>query len=124
MKIEIRSRTFPMTDSIKDFSERRLLLALSKYGPELSRVGVILSDINGPRGGVDKQCVIRVLGRDGWGAIVRDVESDMYAAIERSVDRVARAVARRVAQRQDIPASAIRRATRSLGRIRLQRVAG
>ncbi len=55
-----------------------------------------LSDENGPRGGEDKRCRVRV-GVDGpQDVVVEDVESDLYIAIDRAADRAGRVVARRL----------------------------
>ena len=46
---------------------------------------------NGPRGGIDKFRRIRVYLLDAPVAVVEDVGSDLYAAIDHATDRVARA---------------------------------
>ena len=39
---------------------RRLAFAFGRFGPLLRRVAVRLTDLNGPRGGVDKACPLAV----------------------------------------------------------------
>jgi len=96
MRISIQCRGFSLTDALDNHVQQRLGFALSRAGNRLRRVDVRLSDINGPRGGVDKRCLIeaRLCGRTV--VVVEDVQADMYAAIDRAADRVGRTVLRRL----------------------------
>jgi hypothetical protein len=53
-------------------------------------VTVRLADLNGPRGGVDKQCRIIVKLRPGEEVVVKDTASEVETAIDRCADRVQR----------------------------------
>lgn len=57
-----------------------------------------ISDINGPKGGVDKRCVIlaTVSGRGGGELIARHFDADFYAAIAGAVHALKHLVARRL----------------------------
>ena len=68
------------------------------WGP--SRVTVNLDDVNGPRGGVDKQCRILVSLRRGTPVKVEDMDVDLASAVGRAADRAGNAVARRVERRR------------------------
>ncbi|HYG66633.1 MAG TPA: hypothetical protein VD838_03205, partial [Anaeromyxobacteraceae bacterium] len=63
-----------------------------------ARVRVVLSDVNGPKGGADKACRIDVRLRGGRAARATAVELDAYDAIDRAGRRVGRLVAREVAR--------------------------
>ena len=54
MQIDIQARNFPMTDALRNHTERRLGFALSARDDHIQRVIVRLSDINGPRGGAGR----------------------------------------------------------------------
>lgn len=62
----------------------------------IERVEVRLEDINGPKGGKDICCRIRVLMRGMRDVIIRDVESELMTAIDRAADRVGRTVSRKI----------------------------
>lgn len=97
MQIAIQSRGFSLTDALYNHVQNRLGFTLSRGASRVRRVEVRLSDINGPRGGVDKRCLIEVR-LDGLPVVVvQDVQSDMYTAIDRAAGRVARTVMRRLA---------------------------
>ena len=98
MVIAIQSRGFPLTDAIEDHVHTRLSFTLARGGDRIGRVVVRLSDLNGPRGGIDKRCLIEIK-LDGLSTVVvEDVQSDLYTAIDRATGRVGRTVNRRLAQ--------------------------
>ncbi|MBM3345572.1 MAG: HPF/RaiA family ribosome-associated protein [Betaproteobacteria bacterium] len=94
MRLAIRSHRFPMTDSLRNYTERRLRFALSMAAGKVNAVTVVLSDINGPRGGRDKCCRVRVSARDRQVMVIDDVEDNLYLAIDRAADRAGRTLAR------------------------------
>ena len=97
MHIEIQARDFSLTDALVDHVQKRLGFMLARAGTRIRRVGVRLSDLNGPRGGVDKRCLVEVR-LDGMPAVVvEDVQADMYTAIDRAAGRAGRTVMRRLA---------------------------
>jgi putative sigma-54 modulation protein len=113
MLISIHSRGFPLTDAIADHVHKRLGFTLARGGNRVGRVVVRLSDLNGPRGGIDKRCLIEIR-LDGLPAVViEDVQSDLYTAIDRAVGRAGRTVNRRLAldssRRNSVAAMQMRR---------------
>lgn len=56
---------------------------------------VRLLDLNGPKGGVDKECPVAVVLNPSWRPVlIVDTDADAAVAIEREADRAGRAVAR------------------------------
>lgn len=101
MQIDIQARSFSLTEALRDYTKRRLGFALSSRNEHIQRVRVRLSDINGPRGGDDKQCHIQVILSHLPDVIIEDTEADMYDAIDRAVDRAGRTVGRRLSRQRD-----------------------
>ncbi|MBL8301013.1 MAG: HPF/RaiA family ribosome-associated protein [Rhodanobacteraceae bacterium] len=87
-----------LTTAIRNYAQRRLHTALGRYRESLEAVYIQLADVNGPRGGIDKHCVIEVRRPARAPIIVRERDADLYVAIDRAADRVDRAVARRIAR--------------------------
>lgn len=102
MQIEIKSRDFSITDSLRDYAERRLHFTLSSTSQHINKVVMRLSDINGPRGGEDKRCRLHILLNGLPDAIIEDTESDMYIAINRAADRAGRSILRKVRRKQSL----------------------
>lgn len=93
MEISFRSEPFSLTGALRGYAERRLRFALPN-SPKLLRVSVLLKDVNGPRGGTDMGCRIRVALHGGGTAIVEEAQPDAYVAIDRACERVARTLYR------------------------------
>jgi ribosomal subunit interface protein len=98
MRIAILCRGILPTQAIRDYAQRRLKTALGRYQSVLASVQVRLADVNGPRGGVDKHCVVEVVGPAMTPIIVRERDADLYVAIDRAADRIDRATGRRIAR--------------------------
>ena len=97
MLIEIHCRDFVLTDALEDHVHKRFGFTLSRASGQIRRVDVTLSDLNGPRGGIDKRCLVQIR-LDGLQAVViQDVQSEMYSAIDRAAGRAGRTVMRRLA---------------------------
>ncbi|MEZ5739541.1 MAG: ribosome-associated translation inhibitor RaiA [Burkholderiaceae bacterium] len=94
MQIEIQARDFPLTAALRDHVEKRLRFALSRFSDRVQRVAVRLSDVNGPRGGQDKNCHLHVRLRGLPDIVVRNTESDLYVAVDRASGRAGRALRR------------------------------
>lgn len=96
MKIDVQTRDFSLTSALWKYTQWRLEMALGIREEHIQRVTVRLSDINGPRGGKDKSCRIRVNLDRHNDVVIEDVEEDMYTAIDRAASRAGRAVSRRI----------------------------
>lgn len=94
MKIEVRFRGLEPSDALRDHAARRIHFHLSRFGHEISSVYVRISDVNGPKGGVDKKCQITVRGRRFSTVVIDDLSGDAYSAVDMAVERVGRAVGR------------------------------
>ena len=98
MQVAIRSHGFPLTTAIEAYVQRRLRTALSHAIHHIRAVTVVLLDINGPRGGRDKVCRVRVTVTDRPVMVIDDTEDNLYLAIDRAADRAGRTTARKLAQ--------------------------
>ena len=95
---EIAVRTSGLPDgSLVPRVERRVRTALRRYAAHIRAVRVRLRDVNGPRGGVDKECTIAVrLALPHRLLLIEDVDASAAVATDRAADRAARAVVRAV----------------------------
>ncbi|NNJ94686.1 MAG: HPF/RaiA family ribosome-associated protein [Halobacteria archaeon] len=96
MLINIHSHGLSITHAIRERVDKRIRFALSRISHRLRRVDVRLSDLNGPRGGVDKRCLIEVRINRHPPVIVTDVQSDLYRCVDRASARAQRTVLRRL----------------------------
>jgi putative sigma-54 modulation protein len=90
MQITIRSTEVPLSSQRRQQIERRAVFAMSRLAWRVQRVDVSLGDLNGPRGGIDKQCRVRVHFDRGPAAVVQDRDSDLASLIDRCLARAGR----------------------------------
>ena len=101
MEIDIQAHNISLTRGLREHIKRRLGFSLSTRYERIRRILVRISDINGPRGGNDKRCLIQVVLPRQADVVIEDTESSLYAAIDRAVSRVSRTVMRRLARSRD-----------------------
>jgi putative sigma-54 modulation protein len=101
MMIHVRSRQVDVDKEVRAHIERRLQFNIGRFSPRILRVTVRFVDLNGPRGGVDKECRIEIRLLPTGSIYVEDRDANLYAAFDRAADRVARSVARTVKRSRD-----------------------
>ena len=100
MQIDIYANGFTTTGALRAHVTRRLQYAFGCCAKRISRTIVHLSDINGPRGGVDKRCQIQVRLAALSDVVIEDTEADMYVAIDLAAERASRIVVRHLARQR------------------------
>jgi len=89
MQVLFKSR-HPQATELRELSERRVRFVLRRLGWLVPRAQVQMSDVNGPRGGIDKRCQVE-LTTDGAGTVVvASVASDWRTALDIALTRAAR----------------------------------
>lgn len=96
MKIDIQARDFELTEGLREHVKHRLDFALSQFQDHIRGVVVHLTDVNGPRGGIDKRCSLRVRLNGRLHIVVDETEADFPIAVNRAADRAKRTLARRL----------------------------
>jgi putative sigma-54 modulation protein len=111
MNIQIHAQDFSLTEGLREHVARRLAYALNHGIDSVSRIVVRLSDVNGPRGGVDKRCGIEIRLKGSTAVAIEDTEVDLYVAIDRAAERAGRTLDRRLARRREFAAVSAARLT-------------
>ncbi|RLS37969.1 MAG: HPF/RaiA family ribosome-associated protein [Planctomycetota bacterium] len=102
MLIDVVHRNVRVTQEQKEWIQRRIDFALSRFARRIRRVSLIFSDINGARGGVDKKCRIVVTLSPQGEIMIDETAVNIEAAVAVISDRVARAISRTLERRQDL----------------------
>ncbi|MCX5743322.1 MAG: HPF/RaiA family ribosome-associated protein [Proteobacteria bacterium] len=100
MKLTIRTRHLDLGPELRDLLHRRLDFALGRLTTALHTVEVTIVDINGPKGGADKQCRIHVRGPALRTIVIEHVGTDVLATVSLAAERAAHAVTRSLARRR------------------------
>ncbi len=82
---------------------RRLGLKLAKFARSVERLSVRVTDVNGPRGGVDQVCRINVALIGLPPVVVEERAASLDAAIDSAITGAERAVRRRGQRRRMKP---------------------
>ncbi len=100
MQVIFESR-HPAGAVLRDVAVERVRFAMRRLAWLVPRAKVQLSDVNGPRGGTDKQCQIE-LSTPAGTVVVSSLAKDWRAALDLALQRAARVLVRSM-QRQSKP---------------------
>jgi len=93
MQVLFNSR-HPQATELRELTERRVRFVLRRLGRLVPRAEVRMSDVNGPRGGIDRRCQVD-LRTDGAGSVVvAAVAGDWRTALDDALARAARLLMR------------------------------
>lgn len=101
MKVDTRTQGIELTTRLQEHIDRCLNFGLDWARHDVSRVVINLSDINGPRGGNDKRCQLRIPLSRMRDVVIEEVADDLQVAIARAVDRAARSLERRLSRQRE-----------------------
>lgn len=94
MEIQVSGSRRMKSSKVIEYALRRLKLALDRFEYSIERVRVRFVDVNGPRGGEDKQCQITLRLKGSRMLVLRQRSSDIYTAIDLAAEVSKRKLAR------------------------------
>jgi hypothetical protein len=89
LTIDITSAGFVLTKALRGEVRRRLLLAMSRFEPEVHSVTARLAEAPSPLGGVDQRCRVRARLRSGLVLRAEAMDGQIQTAVGRSVSHLA-----------------------------------
>ena len=89
MQVLFKSR-HPQATDLRDLTERRVRFVLRRVGWLVPRAEVQMSDVNGPRGGIDKRCQVELRTDGAVSVVVASVASHWRTALDNALARAAR----------------------------------
>jgi ribosome-associated translation inhibitor RaiA len=99
----IRAVGTPLKTSDKDYLRRKLGRKLGKFVPAVERASVRMEDVNGPKGGIDKQCRIKVVLKGLPSVLVEERSHSVQAAMDLALTRAEYAVRQAMKRRSMRP---------------------
>jgi hypothetical protein len=103
MNLELRTRHLVVHPRIRELCQRHLLFALGRFEEHVRRVQLWIEDVNGPRGGRDLRCVLRLVLRHGGALAVECTDERLELAIAEVFDRGRSALVRTIQRRRWAP---------------------
>jgi len=110
---DIRSLGVEIDDDDRSYIQRKLGMKLGKFASSIERVSVRMEDTNGPRGGIDQICRIKVVLSGLPSVIVEIRDASLEAAIDGALAGAERAVRRALKRRRMKPIKAAARSSKS-----------
>ena len=96
MELSIKGHDLDLSESLRAYTERRLRCSLGGFAKRLESIEVRFSDVNGPRGGTDKNCAITVILRQLGIVFARAKGVNAFSTVDCAASRVRSALARRL----------------------------
>ena len=108
MNITTKTQGFELSNAIDAFVRNRLRVALKRLSASVVAIDVFAKDTNGPKGGIDKQVLIRVQLPNRQMLAIETTHENLYAAIEKGAKRTKRAVRRQLRKARHIEKQRLR----------------
>ena len=102
MRIRTSGLSEKAREHARDLAEKRIRRVLGRSTRHVARLSIRLGDLNGPRGGVDKFCVIDLQLHKGPRVRVRARHERLAAAVQEAASRARRAVYRELGRNRRI----------------------
>jgi ribosome-associated translation inhibitor RaiA len=93
MQVLFESRD-PQGAQLRELTERRVRFVMRRLTWLVPRAKVQLSDVNGPRGGVDKRCQIELKTESAGTVVITSVARDWRSALDSALARASRVLVR------------------------------
>lgn len=107
MKILFKSRD-PKAESLREWASQRVAFAFRRHPWAAPRATIRLSDLNGPRGGLDKECVIEVSAAGAAPVIIRSVADNWHAALNHALARASVTLQRMLRRTRELDSRSLR----------------
>ncbi len=120
MSVDVNWSALDSNEESKIIILRQLQYFLGRYRAVTTRVHVRFSDVNSPKGGCDKQCVVSLKLRHIGEIIIKGEGVNYLEVFQTSFERLVRSVRRELAKQRDKPIRINRReASKELEKIDL-----
>jgi ribosome-associated translation inhibitor RaiA len=97
--ISIRVHGIELTDELRKEVKRSVAFAVDRYDRQLHDVTVYLTDLNGPKGGVDKLCQITANLSRGNAVLILEKGTGILPTVNRAAHRLGPRVGRNIQRR-------------------------
>ena len=100
MQIQVHTSGFDLTPALAAWTHAKVTRSLQRLGDDVSTVDVYLKDLNGPKGGADKEAALRIKTRGAAPIFVDARKTNLYAAIEVAASGAKRCLSRTLKKQQ------------------------
>ena len=101
MDMNILDRNVQITSGQREHIERCVQFAFDRFGSHIRTIDISFTDVNGPRGGDDLQCRMKVVLLGKREIVVEGKGVSVEAIVAETADRAVLAVSRRLDRLRD-----------------------
>ncbi|OYW20847.1 MAG: hypothetical protein B7Z55_06685 [Planctomycetales bacterium 12-60-4] len=94
MRVNLTVKGVAKTPTLDRLLHHKLHYAFDQFGHWVRHVAMVLEDVNGPKGGVDKRCRVTVSVPRHPMVVVDGRGADLLAVVTDAIDRVTQSLAR------------------------------
>lgn len=102
MLVTLRTQGVELNEELRREAGRRLMFALDRHQDRLSELTVFISDLNGPRGGVDKLCQVTAVLKGLPPLTILEQTHNVLSGLTRAGRRLALRIDRRSKYRHSL----------------------
>lgn len=106
MNVQMVAQEFTLTPSLREHLEHCLRCAFARTRSKIARIIVQLRDLNGSDGSRDKLCQVNVTIPGQPEVVIREVQENMYNAIDFAMKRAAYRAMRLIMKKRKAPQEA------------------
>lgn len=99
MRLLIQTQGLLLSREDRDLIRSRIQQAFGRFGRQTVGATLHLQDINGPRGGQDKDCQL-VIELEDTTAVITDRGADLKAVVNRAIHRAVQTIRRQLKHQQ------------------------
>ena len=95
MLIKIHSQDVSINDKLRGYIQTKLRLTLGLYHDKIQRTDIFLKDVNGPKGGKDIACKIKVKADGHTPFVSQQTTEDVVSSVNIAAHKIKRTASRR-----------------------------
>lgn len=103
MDVNVNWSALNCNEKLKGVVSRRLTFLVGRFRSTIMKVRVRFSDVNGPKGGIDKQCVVKVKLWTAGEITIRGKGNEYQSVFQTSFERLIRSVRRELLKQREKP---------------------
>uniref|UniRef100_A0ABX1N726 HPF/RaiA family ribosome-associated protein n=1 Tax=Aromatoleum buckelii TaxID=200254 RepID=A0ABX1N726_9RHOO len=98
MRIDLQCSGLEAPSGLRDYVARRMRFAIGRFRDQIQWARIKVADVNGPRGGADKRCVVQLRLRNCPDVIFSVTGTDARPVVDLAAERVSQVLVRRLAR--------------------------
>lgn len=102
MQVHVHTSGFDLTPALAAWTHAKIARCLGRLSDDLSTVDIYLKDLNGPKGGADKEAALRLKTNGAAPIFVEARRANLYAAIETAASSAKRCLNRSYKKQQRV----------------------